>query len=68
MIHIKTFVFSPFDVNTYIVYDDSKECVIIDPACFSQQEQQAFSDYIKTNNLKPTKILNTHCHLHIQHA
>ena len=63
MAHIKTFVFSPFDVNTYIMYDDSKECVIIDPACFSQQEQHALSDFIKKNKLKPVKILNTHCHL-----
>lgn len=56
-------VFSPFEVNTYIVADKSKECVIIDPACNNKQEQEYLLKFIKENNLKPVKLLNTHCHL-----
>ena len=56
-------VFSPFEVNTYIVTDKSKECVIIDPACNNKQEQEYLLKFIKENNLKPVKLLNTHCHL-----
>ncbi|MCD4795313.1 MAG: MBL fold metallo-hydrolase [Bacteroidales bacterium] len=56
-------VFSPFEVNTYIVADKSKECIIIDPACNNKQEQEYLLKFINDNNLKPVKLLNTHCHL-----
>ena len=56
-------VFSPFEVNTYIITDKSKECIIIDPACNNKQEQEYLIQFIKENNLKPVKLLNTHCHL-----
>ena len=60
---IKRFRFSPFDVNTYILYDKSKECVIIDAACYIKKEEEMLSSFIKDNRLKPVRILNTHCHL-----
>ncbi len=60
---IQSFVFSPFEVNTYILYDNSKECIIIDPACYNKQEENFLLDFLKKNNLKPAKLLNTHCHL-----
>ena len=56
-------VFSPFEVNTYIITDKSKECIIIDPACNNKQEQEYLLQFLKENNLKPVKLLNTHCHL-----
>jgi len=56
-------VFSPFEVNTYIISDRSKECIIIDPACNNKQEQDYFLKFLKEKNLKPVKLLNTHCHL-----
>ena len=60
---IQSFVFSPFEVNTYILYDNSKECIIIDPACYNKQEENFLLDFLKKNKLKPVKLLNTHCHL-----
>ncbi len=60
---IKRFIFSPFEVNTYILYDTSKECIIIDPACNNKQERDYFLNFIEENKLKPVKLLNTHCHL-----
>ena len=31
---IKRFVFNPFQENTFVLYDESKECVIIDSGCY----------------------------------
>lgn len=60
---IKKFIFSPFEVNTYILYDKSKKCIIIDPACNNKQEQDFLLKFINENRLKPVKLINTHCHL-----
>ena len=64
MIQIKAFVFNPFMENTYVVYDDeTKECAIVDPGCYEDYERKELSDFITENNLKVTKLLNTHCHI-----
>lgn len=60
---IETLVFNPFQVNTYVIYDDTKECVIIDPACYGRHEEQQLADFIKKNGLKPLAVLYTHCHV-----
>lgn len=60
---IKRFVFSPFEVNTYIIYDKSKECIIIDPACNNKQEHDFLLKFLNEKSLKPVKLVNTHCHL-----
>ena len=63
MIKIHTLIFSPFEVNTYILTDETGECVIIDPACYTEQEKKELVDFITGNELKPVRMLNTHCHL-----
>lgn len=63
MIKIETLVFNPFQENTYLVYDDSRECVIIDAGCYSEHEQNHLKDYISEKGLKPVRLLNTHCHV-----
>lgn len=63
MIHVKSFVFNPFMENTYVLYDDTKACVIIDPGCYEPYEQQELKQYITENNLEVVKLLNTHCHI-----
>ena len=62
MITIKTLVFNPFQVNTYVLHDETNECIIIDPACYEEHEKLELLDYIEANNLKVVKILNTHVH------
>jgi glyoxylase-like metal-dependent hydrolase (beta-lactamase superfamily II) len=57
------FTFGPFQENTYVLHDETKECVIIDPGCFSSSEQQQLKKYIEENKLKPVRLLNTHCHV-----
>ena len=63
MISIKAFVFGPFLENTYVLYDESTECIIIDPGCYDNNERQQLRDFISNHHLKPVKLLNTHCHL-----
>jgi glyoxylase-like metal-dependent hydrolase (beta-lactamase superfamily II) len=63
MITIQGFTFGPFEENTYILFDDSKECVIIDPGCSNRSEQEEIAGFIKEEGLKPVKLLNTHCHV-----
>jgi len=63
MINIQTFTFGPFQENTYVLYDSSKECIIIDPGCYDEQERQELADFIETNKLHPVRLLNTHCHI-----
>ena len=63
MIQIQTFTFNGFQENTYILFDDTKECIIVDPGCYDNQEQETLSNFVSENNLKPVLLINTHCHI-----
>ncbi|MBD3750108.1 MAG: MBL fold metallo-hydrolase [Sphingobacteriales bacterium] len=63
MIDLKVFINNPYQENTYILSDDTNECVIIDPGMYTASEQNAVVNYIKNQNLKPVLLLNTHCHI-----
>ena len=63
MIHIQSFTFNPFYENTYLLYDDSSECIIIDPGCSNASENLEISTFIVDNKLKPVHLINTHCHI-----
>lgn len=55
--------FNPVQENTYLVYDnDSRECIIFDPGCFTPAEERELVRVIEENNLKPVQLINTHCH------
>ncbi|PCJ27371.1 MAG: MBL fold hydrolase [Flavobacteriales bacterium] len=63
MINIHYFTFNGFQENTYILFDETKDCVIIDPGCYSNEEEQELVSFISENGLTPVKLLNTHCHI-----
>ncbi|HTE32295.1 MAG TPA: MBL fold metallo-hydrolase [Chryseolinea sp.] len=63
MLQVQSFVFNPFEENTYVLYDETKECVIIDPGCYDGDEKKELLDYIQSNELQVKKLLNTHCHV-----
>ncbi len=63
MIDIQEFVFNPFQENTYILFDDSKECIIIDPGCSTNQEQESLKSFLKGRGLNLVKMVFTHGHL-----
>ena len=63
MAAIEIFPNNPFEENTYVLYDETNECVIIDPGMYTATEQNAVVNFIKDNALKPVALLNTHCHI-----
>ncbi len=63
MIQIKCFTFNPFAENTYILYDESREAVIIDPGNYEPKEHEHIVRFIGENRLVPVAILNTHAHI-----
>lgn len=63
MLQIKVFTFSPVQENTYILYNEFNECIIIDPGFYDDSEKMELQSFIKDNSLKPKFLLNTHCHL-----
>jgi len=63
MFQIKSFVFSPIQENTYVLYNQFRECLIIDPGCYFDDEKDQLQSFIASHNLTPVMLLNTHCHL-----
>ena len=63
MIYTEIFVFNPFEENTILIYDDTRECVIIDAGCENTSEENELITFIERFNLKPVRLLNTHCHI-----
>lgn len=63
MFLIKTFAFNPILENTYLLYNESKDCIIIDPGCYFDDEKETFINFILQQHLHPKLLLNTHCHL-----
>ena len=63
MIKIQSFIFNSFQENTYILFDDTKECIIVDPGCYEKYEQKLLLDFVVKNKLNPVKLINTHCHV-----
>ncbi len=63
MCNVAIFTFNPFQENTYVLFDETNECVIIDPGCLTEAEEKTLTDFIESKNLKPVKLINTHAHL-----
>jgi len=63
MIHVKSFVFNPFMENTYVLFDDTREAIIIDPGCYEEYEQEMLTGFIADEGLKVTGLINTHGHI-----
>jgi glyoxylase-like metal-dependent hydrolase (beta-lactamase superfamily II) len=62
MLNIQKFTFNPVEVNAYVIWDETLEAVLIDPACYYHEEQQNLRDFILFNNLTPVRLINTHGH------
>ena len=63
MLHVKSFTFSPVQENTYVLYNDQKQCCIIDPGCYFPEERDELKTGIEKTGLTPVLLLNTHCPL-----
>jgi glyoxylase-like metal-dependent hydrolase (beta-lactamase superfamily II) len=63
MFLLKAFTFNPLQENTYVLYNEQKEALIIDPGCYFDEEKEALASFINSNQLQVKYLLNTHCHL-----
>jgi hydroxyacylglutathione hydrolase len=50
-------------VNTYLLYDESCECIVIDPGCKEEREKKEIKDFLVRKKLTLVRNLNTHCHI-----
>jgi hydroxyacylglutathione hydrolase len=63
MLQIASMTFNSLQENTYVLYDNSGACVIVDPGCYEKDEQQQLTSFIASNSLHVTQLVNTHCHI-----
>ena len=63
MFQVKSFTFNPFQENSYLIYDETKECAIVDPGMLTEQENNHLVEAIDQLGLKPVLLLQTHLHL-----
>jgi hydroxyacylglutathione hydrolase len=63
MINVKAFTFNPFEENTYVLYDDTREAIIVDPGCYERNEQLELAEFIASKSLMVKSLVNTHCHI-----
>ncbi len=52
-----------FEVNTYILFDETKECVLVDVCSQGALQEKEICDFIERNELKVKHILLTHPHV-----
>lgn len=63
MLKTQIFTFNIYEENTYVLSDDSHECVIIDPGCYTREEQAVLTTFLEEQKLSPKYLLNTHGHI-----
>lgn len=64
MLQIARLPFNPFETNCYIVYiEEGSDCLIFDASCHNASEQKKLQTFISGKNLRPTRLINTHCHI-----
>lgn len=57
------FTFNPFRENTYVLSNERKECMVVDPGMSDRREEEEMLDFIRKSGLTPVMILNTHGHI-----
>jgi glyoxylase-like metal-dependent hydrolase (beta-lactamase superfamily II) len=63
MLHIQSFTHNPFQENTWLIWEQNGDCIIIDPGCYTEEERNQLADFIRENSLNPVQLINTHCHI-----
>lgn len=63
MFQVKLFTFNPIQENTYVLFNEYSEAIIIDPGCYTPAEENILFNFMQDNKLIPKLLLNTHCHL-----
>lgn len=63
MIHIQGLTFNSFQVNTYLVWDEKGDCLVVDPAFYDGEERTRFESFIAEHSLRIAGQVNTHAHI-----
>lgn len=63
MVQIAKIQFNPFGENTYILFNERKQAIIVDPGCSNTKECQTLAAYIQKNEFEPIMVLSTHGHI-----
>ncbi len=63
MAKVEFITVNPFQENTYVLYDETGECMIIDPGVSNAYEEIMLSRLLEEKNLTPVVLVNTHCHI-----
>ncbi len=59
---IARLIFNPLQENTYVVWDESLEAVVIDAGNMSERENATLEQFLSERGLTPVYALNTHGH------
>ncbi len=62
MIQLKVFYFNELRECTYVLWDDTKECIIVDCGCGNDNECGRLKKFIEEPSLNPVMMVNTHGH------
>ena len=62
MIHVEVFTFNPIQENTYVLTNEKREALIIDPGCYFTAEEETLQNYLDGGSFIPVQLINTHCH------
>ena len=61
---IKQFTVNHFEVNCFVLWDDStRQCAIVDPGAEASYEEAQIDQFIAENGLVPSMVLLTHAHV-----
>lgn len=63
MIHVSCFTVNPFQENTYLLYNDEGEGLIIDPGFYTSEERNQIKAFVDKNNIQLSACWLTHAHL-----
>ena len=61
-INVKTFCFNAFRENSYVLWNEEGDCVIVDPGCYDDAEYGALKSLFSSENLNPKAVWLTHGH------
>lgn len=62
MITVKIFQFNFVQENSYLLYDETKEAIIVDCGAYFPEEEQKLVDYVEQNKLSIVRNICTHLH------
>jgi len=62
MLKVEKFVVNPLGENSFVLFDETRECILVDPGFYFEEEFDEIKEFVSKNQLVPVKIVNTHCH------